>query len=177
MPQDKWMRLKKFMAVLVAIALWFASMRFSYEGFNLSLPEMAWLGWILAIAVTVIELVFNTDIQKLNMTLFFAGLIAYAYGIWTNVAGFFAVQGGTFESLKSEPLSLLFPFLVGIFLEVVPEPLFVWGIGASDKGDPLGNLFKGQKQVSDWADFPTQKIEPSHFTRLPKRERQFRSEE
>lgn len=177
MQQDKWVRLKRIMAVLVAIALWFASMMFSYKGFNLSIPEMSWLGWVLAIAVTVIELVFNTDIQKLNLTLFVSGILAYAYGIWTNVAGFFVVQGGTFESLQSEPISILFPLLVGIFLEVVPEPLFVWGIGTNDKGDPLGNIFKGQKHVSDWTDSPAQRIEPAHFIRLPKRERHFRSED
>jgi len=168
MQQDKWMRLKKMMAVVVSIALWFASTMFSYKGFNLSIPEMSWLGWVLAIAVTVIELVFNTDIQKLNMTLFFSGIVAYSYGIWTNVTGFFLVQGGTFESLKYEPLSILFPVLVGVFLEVVPEPLFVWGIGANDKGDPLGNIFKGQKQVSDWAEFPTRRIEPTNYAKLPK---------
>lgn len=171
--QDRWMRLKKILAILVSVSLWLASMQFSYQGFNLAMPEMSWLGWVLAIAVTVIELVFNTDVQRLNLTLFAAGLLAYAYGIWTNVAGFFAVQGGTFETLKSNPLSILFPLLVGVFLEVVPEPLFVWGLGVTDKGDPIGNIFKGQNQMDDWVDSVNNKtrigIEQEHFSRLPKR--------
>lgn len=171
--QDKWTRTKKVLAVIVAISLWLASMNFSYSGFNFNVSDMAWLGWILALSVTVIELVFNTDIQKLNLTLFVAGILAYLYGIYTNVLGIFATQGGTWNQLQQHPETLIFPLLVGIFVEVVPEPLFVWGIGASDRGDPLGSIFKGKEKIDDWTsveDFPTKKISSEFIGKIPRRQ-------
>lgn len=147
--KDNWIRAKRILAVVVATALWVASMQFSFVGFSFNMSSMTWLGWILAVAVTIIELVFNTDIKKLNLTLFVAGLIAYGYGVITNIIGFYAAQGGTADRFYEHPESILFAVLVGAFLEIVPEPLFIWGLGVDEGGDFLANLVRGRKQMDE----------------------------
>lgn len=165
---DKWNRIKRLCAALVAVGLWVASMQFSYSGFGISTDNqasLAWLGIVLAIAITVIELVFNTDIHQLNLTLFASGIIAYVYGISTNILGFYSARGGTLDSVSIQ--NMWFPALVGLFLEVVPEPLFIWGIGASDMGDLLGNLFKSKDVMDGWSN--TKNMDTDMVSRLPRR--------
>ena len=103
--------------------------------------------YILAFGVTVIELVFNNDGKKHTLTLFAAGVGAYLYGVYTNIVGFWLAQGS--PPLGDDPLvalgRLLLPVGFGLFIEIVPEPLFLWGIG-KDGGDVLGHIFGGMKR-------------------------------
>ena len=162
-----WNITKKWLAIGTAILLWMASCQFSYAGFNVNAPDAAWLGWILAISITVIELVFNEDIRKLNMTLFACGILAYVYGVYTNVIGFFfSVQGGTWESLKTNPMSVVFACILGFFIEVIPEALFVWGLGNIGEGDVLGNFFKGKKRIENWTKDVPDEIKNAHSVQI-----------
>ena len=164
---DLWDNVKKWAALITAITLWIASMQFSYAGFNVNAPEAAWLGWVLAFAITVIELVFNTDVKKLNLTLYVVGFLAYAYGIWTNVVGFyFSVQGMTWATLASNPLSIVFAIVLGFFLEVTPEALFIWGLGSIGEGDVLGNILKAPDHMDTWTKDKPQPIQKSKFLNL-----------
>lgn len=147
--KSTWDKAKRIMAVIIALLLWLASMQFSLAGFSFNMDSMTWLGWVLAAAVTVIELMFNTDIQKLNLTLFVVGLLAYAYGVITNIIGFYAAQGGSVDKFYTHPESILFAALVGFILEIVPEPMFIWGIGVEESGDFLANIFRGKKQIDN----------------------------
>lgn len=127
------------LAVLGAIACWGLSMYFSKEGFSVDNTVMLWVGWVLAAIVTVVELVFNSPTQKLSLTLIIVGILCYVYGIWTNVTGFWNLQHPQVEFVVFSTKSML-SWFVGFIMEVLPEPLFMWGIAAAFDGDFLGNL-------------------------------------
>ena len=127
------------LAVVGAIVCWGLSMYFSKEGFSVGNTVMLWVGWVLAGIVTVVELVFNSPTQKLSLTLFIVGVLCYLYGIWTNVTGFWELQHPEVPFVMFSTQSLL-SWFVGFIMEVLPEPLFMWGVSAAFDGDFLGNL-------------------------------------
>lgn len=127
------------LAIVGALVCWALSMYFSKEGFSVGNTVMLWVGWVLASIVTVVELVFNSPTQKLSLTLIVVGVLCYLYGIWTNVTGFWEIQHPTetFVALSSKSVLSWF---VGFIMEVLPEPLFMWGVTATFDGDLIGNL-------------------------------------
>jgi len=127
------------LAVVGAIVCWGLSMYFSKEGFSVGNTVMLWVGWVLAGIVTVVELVFNSPTQKLSLTLIIVGVLCYLYGIWTNVTGFWELQHPEVPFVMFSTQSLL-SWFVGFIMEVLPEPLFMWGVSAAFDGDFLGNL-------------------------------------
>ena len=127
------------LAILGAIVCWLLSMWFSYLGFRIDSNEIAFVGWILAGIVTIVELVWNSQTGKLSLTLIATGLLCYAYGIWTNITGFWALQHPGVEFVILSTRSLM-PAFVGTIMEILPEPLFMWGIMSAMDGDFLGNL-------------------------------------
>ena len=127
------------LAILGAIVCWVLSVYFSYLGFSLDNTQMLWVGWVMALVVTIVELAFNTPVHRLPLTLVVIGVICYAYGIWTNITGFWSLQhpGVPFEFFT---IQSVMPIIIGLVLEVLPEPLLMWGIMAEIDGDFLGNL-------------------------------------
>jgi len=132
-----WPKIKRLLALVTAVLLWIISIVFSYKGFNFSTNHsMAWAGIIMAFAVTVLELIFNTNsIESLlgdrnaefgEWILVIGGLLAYVYDIWTNIIGILAVQGKSFDLTT---WSVVVPILVGTFMAILPEPMFVWSMG------------------------------------------------
>lgn len=141
MNSDMYSTIKRLMAVVVAVMLWGMSMKFSVEGFGIGDPNDQWMGWVLAFAVTMIELIWNGMKMKSNLTLIVLGICAYLYGIVTNVMGIYAWRGGDVSGGAVSPVLIVFAVVLGLFLEIAPEPLMVWGIlNTSDEGDFLGNL-------------------------------------
>jgi hypothetical protein len=131
------------LAIVMGAAAWAVSIYFSQAGFRLTEPNAAWIGWFLGFFITTLELVFNGKEEK-SMTLYAAGLLCYLYGIWTNVIGFYAFQH---PDTAFVPLSqtALMSWFVGLILEILPEPLFVWGMGELGEGiaDRVLNSFGG----------------------------------
>ncbi|MBI4674017.1 MAG: hypothetical protein HY741_20415 [Chloroflexi bacterium] len=138
MTEKRYEQLIHLLAVVVATVLWFISVQFSADGFKFVLPRYAWIGYVLAIAVTVIELVFNEEGMNHTLTLVTVGLLSYGYGIVTNIIGIWAAQGS--PDLAANPLALLFPALLGLFLEISPEPLLFWGLIGTGARDFLAQL-------------------------------------
>jgi hypothetical protein len=140
--------IKRILAIIVAFVLWALSMKFSVAGFGDGVNKNdVWIGWVLAFVITAIELIWNGMKDKTNLTLWVAGMFSYAYGIYTNVVGILYWQGYTFDNAWANLALWIFPLTIGIFLEIVAEPLFVWGVtGNHDGGDFLGNLF-GNKLI------------------------------
>lgn len=136
---DSYLGLKRIMAFLAAIGLWAVSVYFSYEGFAFESTTVLWFGVVMAIVVTVVELVFNTKISQLNPTLLFAGIMCYVYGVYTNITGFYVLQHGELTGFFSGT-NWLIPIFAGVVSEVLPEALFAWGIGAFNSGDLVGNI-------------------------------------
>jgi hypothetical protein len=113
-------------------------MFFSKEGFALDASKTAWLGWVLAGIGTIVELVFNSKANKLSLTLIVVGILFYMYGTYTNIIGFWDYQNpGIAFAFTQKSLLAVF---VGTILEILPEPLFMWGMMAEFEGDVLGNL-------------------------------------
>jgi hypothetical protein len=140
MTRDHYYVFLRFLAVLVAVVMWIVSVQFSMDGFNFNVKDLSWVGLVLALSITAIELIWNKGGMTAGLTLLVAGILAYMYGIWTNIIGILTAQG--IAGVPENPMSLIFPIILGFFLEVTPEPLLVWGLlGASIEGDLLSNLF------------------------------------
>jgi hypothetical protein len=108
---------------------------FSVNGFGIIMPKFQWVGWVLGLSVTVLEVVLLERGSAHKLTLFLGGAVAYGYGILTNVMGIWQAQGS--PDLASNPFSLLLPILLGVFLEIIPEPLFFYGATGSVSKDLL----------------------------------------
>jgi hypothetical protein len=139
MTEQRYAQLIRMLAVAVAALLWLMSIQFSAGGFNFVMPHYIWMGYALGIAVTVLELVFAEEGMKHSLTLAAVGLLAYAYGIFTNVLGIWAAQGS--PDLAANPAAVIFPVILGFVLEVTPEPLLLWGLMGTGVRDVLGHLF------------------------------------
>lgn len=135
-----YMQILRLACAGTALGLWMVSVNFSYEGFNFEVPDMSWMAIVLSLAVTVLQLVWSKLGASANMTLMIGGLLAYIYGIYTNVMGITQAQSATGEGNVTK---YVFPILLAVILEIMPEPMFVWGLtGLSEfGGDFLSNLF------------------------------------
>jgi hypothetical protein len=138
---DKYMTFKRIIAFLAALGLWVISIKFSYNGFKFDSTTILWFGFVLAAVVTVVELVFNTKIGKLNPTLLVSGIVGYIYGIYTNVIGFYILQHGSLEGFWLGT-NWVIPIFAGLIAEVLPEALLAWALRAGQEGDLLGNIFE-----------------------------------
>lgn len=150
------------LAILAAAMAWYFSIMFSQTGFALSAPKTQWMGWALAGIVTTVELVFNSSTRKLSWTLIITGGLCYIYGIWTNVTGFWEYQYPSI-AFDIENQATWLSVFVGAILEILPEPLFMWGIGSAYEGDLIGNivgLWSGQLQAAK----PVQSTQPGRVS-------------
>lgn len=141
MNEKRYEQLVHLLAVGAALVLWFISVQFSADGFNFVLPRYMWMGYVLALAVTIIELVFNEEGMNHTLTLVVIGLLSYAYGIVTNIIGIWAAQGS--PDIAGNPTAILFPAILGFFLEISPEPLLLWGLMGTGARDFLAHLLGG----------------------------------
>ncbi|MCC7164052.1 MAG: hypothetical protein IT331_16260 [Anaerolineae bacterium] len=146
MTEKRYEQLIHLLAVGVAVVLWFVSVQFSADGFNFVLPQYVWMGYVLAISVTVIELVFNEEGMNHSLTVVAVGLLSYVYGIVTNIIGIWAAQGS--PDIAANPISIVFPALLGLFLEIAPEPLLLWGLVGTGARDFLGHLLNSRKDAN-----------------------------
>ena len=147
MNEKRYEQLIHLLAVGVAVLLWFMSVQFSVDGFGFILPKYKWMGYLLALSITVIELVFNEEGMKHSLTVVAIGILSYLYGIMTNIIGIWAAQGA--PDAGQNPIVMLFPVVLGFFLEVAPEPLFIWGLLGTGMRDLLGHLFGGGEGGSE----------------------------
>ncbi len=139
MTETRYAQLIRMLAVAVAAMLWLMSIEFSAGGFNIVMPHYLWMGYALGVAITVLELVFAEEGMKHSLTITAVGILAYTYGVVTNVIGIWAAQGS--PDIGSNPTSLLFPLVLGFFLELTPEPLLLWGLMGAGARDVLGHFF------------------------------------
>lgn len=127
---DGFLRIKKILAFFASIGLIGVSILFSQKGFGIeSNDTYKWVGLFLASIVTIVQLVFNTSIRNLNPTLIGSGILAYGYGIYTNVTGLKEIFDGWGMAI-----------IVGLIIEVLAEPLFAWSVDAHSGGDVIGNI-------------------------------------
>ena len=159
----------RMVGFVAAVAMWIASIYFSVDGFNITVPHMMWVGVLMGFVITAVELVWNEEGVRVNFTLKIMGALCYAYGIYTNVAGIAHAQG--LGTIAAGPEQYIFPAIFGIFLEVGPEPLAIWALSESvAHGDFLGNLFSN---VGSRMQGPSQ----SQFTRADRARQRYMGNE
>jgi hypothetical protein len=134
---DSWGKVKRILAFITGVSLWLVSIVFSYNGFGISNSDVAWAGAVLAFAVTVLELIFNTNtlngllnnnnVEFGEWILVIGGALAYVYDVWTNILGFYVMQGK--PAPDTITISFIVPFLFGCLVAILPEPMFVWAMG------------------------------------------------
>jgi len=136
--------IKRIGAIIVALALWFLSLRFSVQGFSIQVPNLVWAGWVLGFAVTVIELIFTSENRGRNMTLTFLGIAAYTYGVWSNIIGIYSSRGAIPDGGGYINTNMVFSIILGLILEIAPEPLFLWGLLGTEtaEGDFVATIGK-----------------------------------
>jgi hypothetical protein len=119
------------------------SVVFSSKGFGFEMGnELVWMGTLLAVMVTCMEIIWNHEARRMSAVMYAAGLLAYIYGAWANINGIISLRGGV--DVLNDPMSLLLPLILGLFVELVPEPLLVWSItGRWFKGDFFTNVAHG----------------------------------
>jgi len=117
------------------------SIFWSQDGFNFDIAgdsgykTMAvFVGYGLAIVVSIVQFVFSTNLNKLNTSLIVFGVLAYVYSIYTNYLGIVHFQGNSVNEFGA--------WVFAIFVDGVPELLISWGLGESTSGDFIGNLWK-----------------------------------
>lgn len=138
MKDRRYNKIVRILAVITAIFLWGISIQFSANGFNFQVPGYKIVGYLLGLAVTVIELVFNEDGQGHSVTLISVGVLAYIYGVYTNIYGLWIARGS--PDVLNNPVTLVMPIILGLMLEIIPEPLLLWGMGLRVR-DVIGHLF------------------------------------
>lgn len=128
-------------AIAIGLLLLYYSIEWSQDGFRFDVAgdfgktdSAAFIGYGLAISVTVVQFVFSTSYRELNDSLKVFGILAYAYSIYTNYHGILHLQG-------LDPNKVMAAIL-GFVMDGVPEPLIAWGLGESLSGDFIGNLMK-----------------------------------
>lgn len=136
---DKYLKMKIFLAKIMGIAVLIVSMEFSQNGFGFKNQDIAYVGWVLAIAVTVAQFVFNSKVRNLNWTITALGIMAYIYSIWTNIVGFYEYQGKTVSMDTLLNVNAILPIFASAFMDIFPETILSWAFNSSTDGDLIGN--------------------------------------
>ena len=131
-------KLKRWLVGLSGVMMLYVSLIFSKEGIGIQ-GNYAWMGYVIAVALSCSEFMFNSNFESLNWTIFVIGLTAYGYSIWTNVVGFYVNRGMTGNMFSNFDPTNVFG---GIFLDVYPEVAIAWALKESKIGDLLGNAIK-----------------------------------
>lgn len=137
---DKYLRGKILLAKIMGVAVLVISMQFSQNGFGFKDQDIAYIGWVLAIAVTAVQFVFNSRVKNLNWTITILGVMSYVYSIWTNIVGFYDYQGKSVSFDTIFTLEAVLPIFASVFMDLMPESLLAWAFNASSEGDVVGNV-------------------------------------
>lgn len=131
----------KKIAFLIGLGILFVSIYWSQDGWNFDIAGEAgytkaaiFIGWFLAVAVSVLQFVFSSNFKELNMSLIVLGGVAYTYSIYTNAHGIMHFQGANADTTWA--------WALGFLLDASAEPLIAWSLGVGREGDFLGNIVK-----------------------------------
>jgi len=171
---DIWRKGKRVSGVILGGLVWWMGYGFSRGGFEyfLDLPKDHWMGFVLGIVVTWLQINLNEGLKDQPM-LFVSGILSYLYGFFTNWLGLFAFQSkfflvGVFTAFEANPFEwftrVVLTIVIGILLDALPEHMITFGLfGESYAGDLLKSLFQGTKirnngqKRSKISDFNTQR--------------------
>lgn len=106
-----------FAAVTLLISIFFSSWGFAFDMNNYSWAILVSLA--LGATITVIELNGQRS-DRVDPVFKVIWLLSYGYGVYTNFVGLVQIRGGVFEWQD-----YILPILVALFIEIVPEKLFL----------------------------------------------------
>ncbi len=129
------------LAFFSGVGILIVSMYWSQDGFNFDVAgdsgygTMAiFIGWFLAVVVSIVQFVFSSNFKDLNPSLILFGVLAYVYSIYTNYEGILHFQGAATSIWGARVLAIV--------MDGVAEPLIAWGLYESLTGDFIGNFIK-----------------------------------
>ena len=164
---DRYIRLG---ARVFAIGGWILSIVFSANGFGLQGGVTYVLaGYFLALLVTMFEVVVNHYGKELPKTLAVICFLAYIFGCITNVIGLYQGRGA-----GGEFADYAIAIVLGIVLELYPEPLFLFSIKvkSSDLIETLFGLFS--RRPNHRAPYPQYQTPPLEGKQGRRAREQFR---
>lgn len=151
---DLYGKIMRGVGVVLAIALWGISMRFSVAGFQITVAENAWVGIVFALTVTYFEILVNRSAN--NRTILLFGMLFYAYGIATNFVGIRSVMNADLtvaafqEDWFSSLADLIVVLLFTLGVEIVPEHIFIYCLRDSEfESDLVTSLQDGLDRFWD----------------------------
>jgi hypothetical protein len=117
---------------LSAFAGIIVSVIFSQKGFQIEVQAFAWVGLIVALINTALQMILRySDGKSIHPVLLISSIFAYLYGIASNLIGFLSLRNDG-KLILSQPKEHIFTVLfVGLFsmlLEVVPEFMIIWAL-------------------------------------------------
>lgn len=129
-------------AFLFGLGIWFNTLAW---GFDFK-QEVQWVGFALAVVCTFMEVIWNHEASRANWTIIILGSICYVYGL---IANFIGIQSLAADG-ASTPAGIGFSIFATILVELIPEPLFLFGLtGMWSGGDMIGqflNLVTGKSR-------------------------------
>jgi glucan phosphoethanolaminetransferase (alkaline phosphatase superfamily) len=130
MTEKAFNRLVRLGVGLVSLFMWAVSVEFSAEGFGFNVPQYKLVGYGLAIGITMFELMLNEN-QNLSGMLIIIGFLAYAYGVSTNILGFWLAQNR--PNYYNEPWLAAIAVIFSLVIECAPPSTFMWSLGVVPK--------------------------------------------
>lgn len=124
----KWNEIIRIAAVVMAALIWWLGMNFSVDGFGFKLPHYKAWGYILSLAVTVLEFVYVEEGLNHDIALTLMGWGAYGYDILTNFMGIMIGQGSP-DFSTGDITTLAFDVVLAVSIGLAPELLLKWGLG------------------------------------------------
>lgn len=131
---EVWNQIRFKLGLIGAIVGWSLSILYSFKGFRAETNQDT-TSIILALAlsalITILELLLNGQsfspkvVDVSLVILWIGGILAYAYGIWTNIIGLSIQVLGTSDLSSVSTSALIIPILAGALIEVLPEPMLV----------------------------------------------------
>ena len=120
----KWMRL---VSLIIGLLMEAASFFTSVSGFGFIMPNYVAVGFLMGIVLILAEFNFLDEGSQGSIGVVSFGLFAYAYGIFTNVLGFWIGGGG--GMVQDNPMRFALCVVIGFVLEVFAEPAVMKGLG------------------------------------------------
>lgn len=135
-------RVIQMFSVVFWLLLGYLGALFSKRGFGEMVPGWDWVGWTMALLTIFLEMLFSKD-YKLDPLLWWAGVFAYAWGIYTNILGWATVfQFGDGNSPTIGTWAMV--VILSLVVEVLPERLLLFAIfGDFWIGDAVSTLLSG----------------------------------
>lgn len=138
MTEQGWLRFLRGAAFVGGLIAMYVSAQFSVSGFSIDHPKLIYVGWFLAILIIIVEFVWRKPGMENNLTMAIVGISAYAFGIATNVRGLMLAM--VITDVQKDFFAFTIALITGIFLEIMPEPFFSWGLTGKSMADMFGEV-------------------------------------